>query len=702
MSEATAPTTFSLRELIDARTRLHQHAIGLIAVVFLAIYGRLVCPFINGLGVPELLSNLLLVFVVQVAVRETLLLRYPDPPADRSLARHGYLLSVAAWIIAGATAMVVHMVRYEDFPLASHIKLLSAYWILGAGLLAQWEYVVLEREARLQSVRYVDARQYPERITRRVMEGFVLFTVAPSIAMALTMARYQFEGLVDMGMVAEISFLGGFCVLVALGVASRFGASLRADAESVVQGTQRIRAGAEGVTLDSSRLDEFGEVASGINRMCRELEARKTRLEKQLVERAAMTRVSLAISSLMAADQVLDLIVGNATLVCGAEAASLLLIDETGEQLRFHVAHGEAGAELGKVRIPLGAGIAGTVAASGEALLIPDAYADPRFDPAHDRRTGFRTRSLLTVPLLSKARVLGVVQVVNKASAASFDEADRELLESFAAQAAVSLENARLFADTVRMAEDLRVALENERNLAIEKEKMGAYIPKQLVDEISRNREEKLALGGRTVVATMLFSDIKGFTALSETLDPQEIVGFLNVYMTAMTDIIESEGGIVDKFMGDGIMAVFTDQCPLGQELCAVRAGVRMQRTLAVMRAQDATVSHLQMRVGINTGTVVAGNIGSQTRMDYTVIGDNVNVASRIEGAAPPDGVLVSERTWEGVADQFEAAQQPPIQVKNRREPVRTWLVVPCDVPAPDAETKTDRAADADTGSGRT
>ncbi len=671
---APAPT---LRNLIDWRVRLHQHVLGLVAVVFLAIYGRLVCPFINGLKLEDLLINLGIVFCAQVVIKEVLFERFASPPNWRSLPRQGYLVSVATWGIAGVLAMLLHYFRYADFPFASHVKLMSGYWIIGGGLLAQWEYVLLENEARKRSVRYANADQYLERITRRVMEGFILFTLVPSVAMALTMARYKYEGLVDSGMVIEISFLGGFCVLLALGVSLRFGRSLRDDARAVLEGTRRIEKGEPDVVLDSSRMDELGAVACGINSMHRELESRKTRLEKQLVEKDAMTRVSLAMSSLMPVDTILDLIVDNSKRVTKAEASSLLLLDELTGGLRFHVAKGKAAEGLANVTIEIGKGIVGHVAASGKPLLIEDAYTDARFDPSNDQRTGFRTRSLLTVPMASKGVTIGVVQVVNKIGAERFTADDLELLEAFAAQAAVSLENARLLESTRRMAEDLRVALENERNLSIEKEKMGAYIPKSVVDEISKNRERKLALGGKTVLATVLFSDIKGFTALSERLDPQATVGFLNVYMTAMTEIVEAEGGIVDKFIGDSVMAVFAGGAPAVHAAAAVHAGVRMQGRLAEIRKQSPELAGLQMRVGINTGDVVAGNIGSETRMDYTVIGDNVNVASRLEGQCQPDCVLVSASTWLWVKGEYKSAMQAEIHVKNRAEAIDTYLIDP-------------------------
>ncbi|MCB1877917.1 MAG: GAF domain-containing protein [Chromatiales bacterium] len=412
-----------------------------------------------------------------------------------------------------------------------------------------------------------------------------------------------------------------------------------------------------------------------------QVEGYNERLKRQLRDLQAMGAVSLTVSSVMDVEKVLDTIMDLSKEVMGAEAGSLLLLDDTGDKLRFHVAKGSAADTLKNVTVEMGQGMVGHVAATGRPLLVKDAYQDNRFDPSYDRLSGFQTRSMMTVPLRAKEqeRVIGVLQVINKRHLPYFDEYDLHLFESFAAQASVALENARLYARTKAIAEDLRATLERERNLTIEKEKMGKFIPKDVVDEISRNREKQLALGGRTICASVLFSDIKGFTRLSETLDPHEVVRFLNVYMTAMTEIIEEEGGIVDKFIGDGIMAVFTDRRDRDHALRAARAGVCMQRKLGELRdqwqASQPEVCGLQMRVGINTGMVVAGNIGSQTRMDYTVVGDNVNVASRIEGACQPGMVYVSAATQEDIGDRLEAIRMDPIQVKNRVQPVHIYAI---------------------------
>src|SRR5262245_46267401 len=412
-------------------------------------------------------------------------------------------------------------------------------------------------------------------------------------------------------------------------------------------------------------------------------------LAQRLKELTALTEVSTAINSVMDVNLILERILDLSKEVMTAEASSLLVLDREIGKLRFHVTRGMVSEALTAMTVELGQGIAGWVAQTGEPLLIPDAYQDARFDRSYDEWTGFRTRSILTVPITSKDEVAGVVQVINKKGVASFDEHDLRLFQSFAGMASAAFENARLFEQTRQMADDLRDALEAERRLAIEKEKRGAYIPKQVVDEISRNREQKLALGGKLVEATILFSDIQGFTRLAETMKPEAVVSFLNEYMTAMTRIIEDENGIVDKFIGDGIMAVFlvVDEAD-APALRAVRSGIRMQQQVAELRRGWQTnrpeLTDLQVRVGINTGEVVSGNIGSETRMDYTVVGDNVNVTSRIESSTRAGGVHISEATYLEVKESVAATRLDPITVKNRVQPVLVYAVHVPDTPPAD------------------
>ena len=174
-----------------------------------------------------------------------------------------------------------------------------------------------------------------------------------------------------------------------------------------------------------------------------------------------------------------------------------------------------------------------------------------------------------------------------------------------------------------------------------------------------------------------MFSDLKGFTRPSEEMDPQKLVAFLNVYMSAMTEIIIEHGGSIDKFMGDGIMAVFNTAGVHVEQ--ALLAGIKMQQQLESLRYEWRTnrpeLASLQMRIGINTGDVVAGNIGSETRMDYTLVGDNVNVAARLESACIPGELLLSEASYGLVKHRALAKPMEPILVRNREKPVATYAV---------------------------
>ncbi|MFT7548952.1 MAG: adenylate cyclase [Candidatus Azotimanducaceae bacterium] len=398
----------------------------------------------------------------------------------------------------------------------------------------------------------------------------------------------------------------------------------------------------------------------------------------QLAERRALGEVAVAVSSVGDLNSVLDTILEKSREVVNAEASSLLLLDENENNLYFHTVQGEVSEELKGKRIGLGEGLVSHVLTTGKTEVVADPYNDPRFNRAIDDATGFTTRSILTTPLINKNKIIGILQLVNRKGLDTFVANDISLIKSFAVQAGVAIENSRLYSDVKNYANDLKTSLDNERRLTVEKQKMGAYVPKEVVDQISRSREEKLALGGKVIRATILFSDIVGFTRLSERLDPTKVVDFLNLYMTEMSDIIEEEGGIIDKFIGDGIMAIFNNE-DANPALSAVRAGLRMQAVVESHRegwaSIDPDLSELSMRVGINSGRVISGNVGSERRMDYTVIGDNVNVAARIEQACKPGGVLVSTATYEDVKLGVKAEKMEPIIVKNRDQPVLTYLI---------------------------
>jgi len=206
----------------------------------------------------------------------------------------------------------------------------------------------------------------------------------------------------------------------------------------------------------------------------------------------------------------------------------------------------------------------------------------------------------------------------------------------------------------------------------------GKYMTASVMDHLMSG---KVQLGGETLTVSILFSDIRSFTTISENMDAQALVGLLNEYFTEMVGIVMSEDGVVDKYIGDAIMAVFG--APVSKQddaIRAVRAAVKMRSALVHLNERLAPrgLGPLRTGIGVHTGEVVAGNIGSERRMEYTVIGDAVNLASRLESNTKDlaVGVLISEDTWELVKGHITARPVKEITVKGRARPVMTYEVL--------------------------
>ena len=206
----------------------------------------------------------------------------------------------------------------------------------------------------------------------------------------------------------------------------------------------------------------------------------------------------------------------------------------------------------------------------------------------------------------------------------------------------------------------------------------GKYMTASVMDHLLAGKVE---LGGKTLTVTLLFTDIRGFTGISENMDAHSLVALLNEYFTAMVGIVMEEGGVVDKYIGDAIMAVFGAPVPTADDAVnAVRAAVRMRRALVTLNVGLVArgLPPLRTGIGIHTGEVVAGNIGSEARMEYTVIGDAVNLASRLESNTKDLGVnvLISEDTYLAVKEHVVARPIREITVKGRAQPVMTYEVL--------------------------
>ncbi|MCK5722708.1 MAG: GAF domain-containing protein, partial [Gammaproteobacteria bacterium] len=268
------------------------------------------------------------------------------------------------------------------------------------------------------------------------------------------------------------------------------------------------------------------------------------------------------------------------------------------------------------------------------ALLTSNAMTDSRLDGAKSVMIQ-QIRSAICVPLWREDKIIGVIQLDSVRIDNQFNQDDLELLKAIGSQAAMVIEQSALN-ERIREEERMRNRLQR-------------FHSPQVIEMILKGGEETIddIMESKELIATILFADIVGFTRLSETMPPREINIILNRYFSRMTDIVFSHGGTLDKYIGDGLMAVFG--APMEKEddaERAVRTALDIRRQLTAMMKTTSADKRFDIRVGLNTGRVVAGNIGSPKRMEYTVIGDPVNVASRLESIAKPNQIIIGEETF--------------------------------------------------------
>ncbi len=511
--------------------------------------------------------------------------------------------------------------------------------------------------------------------------------------------------------------------------------------------------------------------------------------------------VTTAISQELQLKPLLIKVMEVVTSFLGADRSTLFLYDPQTKELWSQVAQGSS-----EIRFPAHLGLAGTSFSQAEVINITEAYEDTRFNPSFDKQTGYRTRTILCMPIYAKSGdPIGVIQVINKLEGI-FTNEDERYLKAFAAQASIAIENAQLFEQVMEVKRYNEAVLESMSNgvltldaqgglvtlnraatlllggekfadylhqhanidtflnlchqhlpwlaqiiervqsegqvvtsidhpfdsnalmqdiltqsgsndldllhtpldqhsvnvtavplinanqntgtiLLLEdmsKEKrlkstMSRYLPSEVADQLLRDGGE--ALGGSLQEATVLFSDIRSFTSISEAIGAQETVRMLNDYFGVMVDVISDHNGILDKFIGDAIMAVFGAPLPSPHDAeNAVQASVDMLRALDQLNQsrQQQGEPLISIGIGLNTGEVLSGNIGSSKRMDYTVIGDAVNLAARLESATKGFGteLLISEFTAQQIKRTHSLREVDLLRVKGKLKPVRVFEVV--------------------------
>ncbi len=348
-----------------------------------------------------------------------------------------------------------------------------------------------------------------------------------------------------------------------------------------------------------------------------------------------------------------------------ADRGFLMLADEVvGKLVPMVVKHRNPGGS-GEGKITVSKTITDRVMKDRVSILTSDAMVDPRFG-AGDSIRFHGIRSAMCAPLWNKDQVIGIVHVDSPMLTNCFTLNDLDLLTALANYAAVAVERARL----------------NQKIVAEEKkrERLGRFLSPQVTSRILATSDSQGAALGVPEVkeVSILFADIVGFTTMSEKMSPSQVALVLNDYLSRMTEVIFKYEGTLDKYIGDAIMAVFGAPLDMPDHASrSIKVALEMQERLAEFNADHKEGPHLRIRIGINSGKAVAGEIGSVNKKEYTVLGDTVNIASRLESSVAKPGMLViGENTHRMVAGQFECRSLGSFTLKGREREVSVFEVV--------------------------
>jgi adenylate cyclase len=367
-----------------------------------------------------------------------------------------------------------------------------------------------------------------------------------------------------------------------------------------------------------------------------------------------------AIVGVLDLDQLLPRILDKSFELLPADRGVILLYDQDHTLVPRYVKHKSGHHDE---QILLSKSILHEVEQHKKAVLSSDAQMDSRFSGAHSIiMQGIR--STMCVPLLHGEELLGIMHMDSQIAANAFSEKDLQLFSGIASQAAVAIQNARLVKN-----------IEAETRTRAQFSKL---LSPNLVDQLVAGKLH-LEKGGELRPVTILISDIRGFTSMSEKKEPAEIVHMLNDYFEQMVDVLFRAEGTLDKYVGDEIMALFGAPVEMANApLSAVRCALEMQRTLKEFNRTRVAegLEPIKIGIGINTGKVITGAIGSSKTLQYTAIGDPVNTASRLCSIAKADEIILSENTMRLVADKVDAVHLPAVKVKGKEQELKIFNVL--------------------------
>lgn len=409
-----------------------------------------------------------------------------------------------------------------------------------------------------------------------------------------------------------------------------------------------------------------------------DLAGRVKKLERENYLLTVLYEAGKALNSKLALEHICEQVVSLACLIEGVERGFVMLFDEQGEVVRqsevryrdpasseslpstpAHAKPARSGAP--GPQIILSRSVLELIRRERQPILIDDVRADERFSGSESLKIS-GLRSAMCAPLVGQDRLFGILYVDNLERASAFTQEELNVFALVAAQAGAAIDNA---------AAHEKIAQQSVQRSALER-----FLAPEVVEMVVANPD--IRLGGVNKEVTVMFADIRGFTAMSEAMEPGRVVEVLNEYFTRVTDVIFDNGGTLDKYIGDAVMAVFGAPISKGNDAAnAVNSAIQIQRLLIELNRDAAARKWPELRVGIgiNTGSAIAGNIGSPRRLDYTVVGDAVNTAQRLMTNAAGGQVLIAESTARKLGKTFDLARLPELKVKGRNEAVPVFSV---------------------------
>ncbi len=398
----------------------------------------------------------------------------------------------------------------------------------------------------------------------------------------------------------------------------------------------------------------------GVSDRRTDLSQRLKFLERENSLLTLLYQVNRALGELATVDDVVARVLELVLQIEGVERGYAMLLDEKGDFLPAVIRYRRHEESAGAPQMILSKSIIRRVMDGGDPILVQDARDDARFATSESMVLS-GMQSAMCAPLRSQQKNFGLLYVDNLSKRGMFTQEDLNVFAVIAAQAGLAID---------RVHAKKEVAQQIIRMNALERF-LSPGIARKIASEAA-----DLKLGGENQNVTVLFADIRGFTPMAEAMRPEEAVEVLNRFFQAMTGLIFEREGTLDKYLGDGLMALFGAPLSTGKDCFnAVRTAIEMQIALDEMNREGGHVL-LHMGIGITTGPVVVGYMGTSRRMDYTAIGDTVNTASRLTTVAEPDQILVSASTYAEISSSVPARQLPPVQVKGKAAPVDVYEVL--------------------------